>query len=487
MKKLLFTISALIVLTGCQNNQVEINTTYNEPLVGGVGDLSYGDVYEFDSGEPRSVSIATLDENRFVVCIADYAGSGTSEGQCYVGSVSGTAISYGNASLYAANSYVLTEETPCSVIKIGTDKIAVAYTDDTLDDGYARVGTTTGTAINGWGTATQFDTGNVEWISAVAIGEDKFVICYNDETDSDTGKCIVASVSGTTISYGAETDFSVNDNYAKEINTVQLGTDKFASCFLAEDYDSVRCYTAAVSGTSINFGEALYLESGDVNSGFYNIGLDSYEDDKFLASFREYTSAGEAIVATTISTTTATAGSDYSFKTPSASSFVAMTGANNAVILYATSSSNTSNLSSKYATIDWGDKSITYGNEFIVEADLINDRYTDVSFLGAGKYVVCYQNYSDNRDGECRIGSVGAESGEPTVNTCNYSGTGDWNVNYSDNCTASTTTWVKGNCNFNYDGAGSFSLRSLIQCDNINAGNGFKIDVENASGKIEIY
>ena len=82
-----------------------------------------------------------------------------------------------------------------------------------------------------------------------------------------------------------------------------------------------------------------------------------------------------------------------------------------------------------------------------------------------------------------------AEPTPPAVasTTCNYSGTGDWNVNYSDNCVASTTTWVKGNCNFNYNGAGSFSLRSLLQCDNINAGNGFIINAENSSARIEIY
>ena len=71
--------------------------------------------------------------------------------------------------------------------------------------------------------------------------------------------------------------------------------------------------------------------------------------------------------------------------------------------------------------------------------------------------------------------------------TCTYSGTGDWNVNYSDNCVATTTTWVKGDFNLNYDGAGSFSLRALLQVDDMNVGAGASISAENSTAQIEIY
>ena len=73
------------------------------------------------------------------------------------------------------------------------------------------------------------------------------------------------------------------------------------------------------------------------------------------------------------------------------------------------------------------------------------------------------------------------------TDTCTYSGTGNWNVLYSDNCTCTTTTYVLGDFNLNYDGAGSFNLRALLQADNINVGAGATISAENSSAQIDIY
>jgi len=72
-----------------------------------------------------------------------------------------------------------------------------------------------------------------------------------------------------------------------------------------------------------------------------------------------------------------------------------------------------------------------------------------------------------------------------STDSCTYD-TGNWNIQYSDNCHITGTTYVAGDLNINYDAAGSFGLNGTIQCDNFNLGAGAKADLSSGS-KIEIY
>lgn len=62
-------------------------------------------------------------------------------------------------------------------------------------------------------------------------------------------------------------------------------------------------------------------------------------------------------------------------------------------------------------------------------------------------------------------------------NSCTYSGTGDWNVKYSDNCYINTNIYIVGACNFMYDAPGVFGIANgaSISCGRINGQAGFKI------------
>ncbi len=50
---------------------------------------------------------------------------------------------------------------------------------------------------------------------AVELDTDKFVVCYNDANDSDTGKCVVSTVSGTS-SQLVLNNYSATDYYPIE-------------------------------------------------------------------------------------------------------------------------------------------------------------------------------------------------------------------------------------------------------------------------------
>lgn len=85
-----------------------------------------------------------------------------------------------------------------------------------------------------------------------------------------------------------------------------------------------------------------------------------------------------------------------------------------------------------------------------------------------------------------RVYSVYATYTTGASDSCTYT-SGDWNVKYSDNCHITSDVNVSGACNFNYDGAGSFSLSATINCGGgVNGGAGFKIDGTTGSAIINV-
>ena len=67
------------------------------------------------------------------------------------------------------------------------------------------------------------------------------------------------------------------------------------------------------------------------------------------------------------------------------------------------------------------------------------------------------------------------------TDSCTYGGSGDWTIDYSDNCNISSSVYVNGDCYLNYDGAGSFAISngSTISCGDIYGGAGFNADICN--------
>ena len=80
----------------------------------------------------------------------------------------------------------------------------------------------------------------------------------------------------------------------------------------------------------------------------------------------------------------------------------------------------------------------------------------------------------------CTYTAGGAED------TCIYS-SGNWDILYSDNCYINTNTYVAGDFNLIYDGAGSFGLAAVIGCDDLNIGTGAEIQMLNGTAEFAIY
>lgn len=216
--------------------------------------------------------------NKIVVAYTDGGNSGY--GTSVVANViSGSSITFGSQVVFESASS--TFSSTCYDSK--NEKVVVAYRDQgNAGRGTARVGTVTGSGIS-FGAETLFETTSTSYISSAYNSyAEKVVICY--DSTSGLSNSIVGTVSGTSISFGAKIDLSV----------------EAVSTFTMYDPTSLKI----VISTGANTGTSRVLQNEGTNSSNF-IGI----TDQAIAD----TATGSVIIKGGVSdkVTGLTTGADY--------------------------------------------------------------------------------------------------------------------------------------------------------------------------------
>jgi len=254
---------------------------------------------------------ATFDSSSNRVVIA-YRDTGNSNyGTAVVGTVSGTSISFGTPTVF--DSVYVTDTS--AAFDSNESKVVISYQNlTTLDRGTAVVGTVSSTSIS-FGSPTVFTTNSVSDTSATFdSNENKVVIAYRDQSNSNYGTAIVGTVSGTSISFGTSVVFR-NDP-----------TDKIATTFDSSNNKVVaigRLYSlggggfavvGTVSGSSISFGSDTNFETNGVDGP--SIDFDSVNNKVVISYQDQGNNYGTAIVGT-VSGTSISFGTKVVFESAS--------------------------------------------------------------------------------------------------------------------------------------------------------------------------
>ena len=244
--------------------------------VSGTG-ISFGTPVEFEAGS-TSVQGITYDTNanRVVITYIDYGNS--SYGTSIVGTVSGTSISFGTAVVY--NSGESTEQ--AITFDSSNNKVVICYRDNANSNhGTAIVGTVSGTSIS-FGSEVSYNSANSTNNTATFdSSNNKVVIAYRDGGNSNYGTAIVGTVSGTSISFGSEVVFSGSSAVQFTSAVFDSSNDKVVIAY-RDDGNSAygTAIVGTVSGTSISFGTAVVFASSTTvytkaafDSGLNQIGI----------------------------------------------------------------------------------------------------------------------------------------------------------------------------------------------------------------------
>jgi len=286
------------------------NSNYGTAVVGTVSgvSISFGTPVVFESARAEYIS-ATFDSNANKAVIA-YADNGDSaKGTAIVGTVSGTSISFGSPTVFDSD-YL--EHGSCT-FDTNSNKVVMAYKVD-LGGGtkYGRsvVGTVSGTSIS-FGSPVIFENADSIYISTTFdSSNNKVVIAYRDQGNSNYGTAIVGTVSGTSISFGSASVFESGSSGYISI-TFDSNANKVVIAYQDGSNSSYgTAVVGTVSGTSISFGTPQVFNS---TSTFYTSATFDTNQNKALISFSNANSTGD-IAPATVSGTSLTFDSFVTFE-----------------------------------------------------------------------------------------------------------------------------------------------------------------------------
>jgi len=289
------------------------------------------------------------------------------------------------------------------------NKVVIIYTDSgDSNHGKAIVGTVSGTSIS-FGTAVTFNAATTYFQSGTFdSNSNKVVIVFRDQGDSENTKAVVGTVSGTSISFGSEATISTN-TLGESSTTFDSNLNKVVTFY--KDTANSSYGTAAVgtvSGTSITFGTPVVFESA--GSGLYQ--QSSCFDTSSNKTVLVYTDEGDGNQGTAIVGTVS--GTSISFGTPvvfhaagTANSVCAFDTTNNKVVIAYEDTADSEKGKSLVGTVSG--TSISYGSEVEFESGGIQE--VGITFdPDAGKAVVVYMDKGNSNYGTYAVGTVSGTS-----------------------------------------------------------------------------
>jgi hypothetical protein len=246
--------------------------------------IAFGAEAEFLSASTNSVSAAALSATQFVVAYSDGADAG--HGTAKVGTVSGTAITFGAEAEFQS---AAGGAGSVSAAALSATAFVVAYRDyGDASHGTAKVGAVSGTSIT-FGAEAEFLPAAASYVSAAALGAGKFVVAYRDEGGSNHGKAKAGAVSGTSITFGGESEFQGVDGNTEYISAAALSADEFVVAYSdLTDSGHGTAKVGTVSGAAIAFGAEAEYNTGSTE---YNA-IVALGAAKFAVAFRDASDSG---------------------------------------------------------------------------------------------------------------------------------------------------------------------------------------------------
>jgi len=253
--------------------------------------ISFGSEVVFNAGTSdfNSVDFDPNNAGKFVVVYQD--GSNGSKGTSRAGTVSGTSISYGNEIVFNEynSSYTSVAFDPNTA-----GQCVVVYKDaNNSNYGTAKLGRVNAASYISWEYPFVFNSGTTNYTSLSFDPKNatKFVVVYQDASNSQYGTARVGTISGVSLSYGAEVVFqTARCNHIKvAFDPSQANT--FAVVYTDEGNNfAPTAIVGTVSGTSISFGSQVALVSS--NCRMNEISFDPNTAGKFVSNYRDDGNSG---------------------------------------------------------------------------------------------------------------------------------------------------------------------------------------------------
>ena len=355
--------------------------------------ITAGSKVVFDDGGPTTgIALAYDPDTAKVVNVFC-----TTNVQGIVGTVSGTSISYGSASSANSNSSSDAQVAYDTV----NNKIVAVYKEG-FNDARVVIGTVSGTAIS-WGTPVVFASVNAATPNvAFDTNAGKVLIVYKDQANNNYGKAVVGTVSGTSISIGSPVTF-MNAN----ANKIELVYDANAqkSVLVVQDASNNIgvAYVATISGTSVSFGSPTNFLSSALTANALAITYNS-TDNKVIVGFSKGSDNKGYLTTGTVSGTSISFAGETEFSGSTTTNYISLSyKASGNVLGMAYNIGGATTVKFNAAVISG--TSFSFGTEQELTAGATDITATTVD-LASGNFVASYGDGSNNYDGTTNVISV---------------------------------------------------------------------------------
>ena len=350
--------------------------------------------------------------NKIVIAYEDDANS--DYGTAIVGTVSGNTISFGTPVVFeSANT-----DQQAIVFDENAGKVLITYRDNSDAKGYGIVGTVSGTSIS-FGSATQFESTNnpVSMNMSYDPDQQKCLLVWRANGASDVGRAKVATISGTSVSFGSLTTFFNGPIFSPKV-AYDTNQNKHVVCFVDDqNTDRGLAIIGTVSGTSVTFGSTVIFDSTVTSNNV--IAYDSSVQKVVIAYTDESNSNEGTAVVGTVSGNSISFGSPIVFTNPGNfqdSSITYDSGAEKIVISFrnADNTSKGTVISGKVAG-----NSITFDTEEIFNSGGTTDYISSAYDPDQGKVVIAYQDSPNADRGTCVVYQTGYTNRNPVADGAN--------------------------------------------------------------------
>tara|TARA_R100001369_G_scaffold30838_1_gene54730 strand:- start:131 stop:2089 length:1959 start_codon:yes stop_codon:yes gene_type:complete len=360
--------------------------------------LSFGSAAIFESDGINYPS-STFDSNSNKVVTAYMDDDNSDYGTAVVGTVSGTSVSWGTAVVFeaAATTYI------SATFDSASNKVVIAYCDVANSNyGTAIVGTVSGTAIS-FGTPVVFEAAAATFIAATFDSDsNKVVIVYRDAGNSEYGTAIVGTVSGTSISFGTAVVFHTYNSQNMSA-TFDSTANKVVISYTPANTDYGNAIVGTVSGTAISFGTAVIFESAGTQ--YISSAFDS-NLNKVVISYRDVGNVdkGTAVVGT-VSGTAISFGTAVVYSTDTANNSTIFDSNSNKIVISYRHNGNSGYGTSIVGTVSG--TAISFDTPVLFSPSSSIGPVSATFDSNANKMVVSYQDGGNSDYGTSIVGTVG--------------------------------------------------------------------------------
>ncbi|MFQ5517659.1 MAG: hypothetical protein ACE5E8_08795 [Acidimicrobiia bacterium] len=214
-------------------------------------------------------------------------------------SISGTTLTVGAETRFDDSAFPDAALAFASVQKLTSTTFLVAWRQHTTASGNGRavVGTVSGTDIT-YGSPVEFNATQSDRIAVAILSSTKFLVAYEKGTGGQAGRARVGTISGTDITYGAEVEFVASMESAvgwDRMAAVALDSTK-AVVFYTNSIGNNRKgqgIVATVSGTDVTFGTASEYHTPAAAGGIvWDASADFIDSTHVVVSYETLTSTG---------------------------------------------------------------------------------------------------------------------------------------------------------------------------------------------------